>query len=84
MYCELKKGVYWIWLSRKSSLHSLPQFKFETLEQLNDKILSLSEAKFNRLNITKAERKKARQRKVYEKSQQMRSERLYSWAANLN
>jgi hypothetical protein len=84
MYCELKKGEYWIWSSRIASLDCLPQYKLKTIKQLNDKILSISESKVKAIKQRKIDKKKARQRKEYEKSQQMRGERLYSWATNLN
>ena len=84
MYCELKDNQYWIWSSRIASLDCLPQFKFNTLDELNDKALAISEIKVEKLKQRKADRQIARQRKEYEKSQQMRSERLYSWAASLN
>jgi len=84
MYCELKNEQYWVWSSRKASLDCMPQYKFKALEQLSDKILSISKIKTEKIKKNKVDRKIAKQRKVYEKSQRMRNERLYSWAASLN
>lgn len=84
MYCELKDNQYWVWSSRIASLDCLPQFKLNSLDELNDKALAISEIKVEKLKQRKADKQIARQRKEYEKSQVMRSERLYSWAASLN
>ena len=41
MYCEIKNETYWAWSSRKASLDCMPQYKFKTSEQLNNKVLSI-------------------------------------------
>ena len=39
MYFERKKGIYWVWSSKKASLDCIPQHKFNSIVELNDFIL---------------------------------------------
>ena len=74
MYCEMKGVSLWVWSSRKASLDCMPQFKFKTLGHMQAGLLA----------VTGIRGRKENRMRVYEAARDMRSERLYSWAANLN
>ena len=74
MYCEMKSGSFWVWSSRKASLDCMPQFKFKTLGDMQAGLLA----------VTGVRGRKESRVRVYESAKGMRSERLYSWAANIN
>ena len=79
MYCELKDNQYWVWSSRIASLDCLPQFKFNTLDELNLHYgeLSIKKKKVSK-NVFRA--KNMRQ----SKAELTRKQKLLLWAKSLN